>query len=257
MSELPMSGQEGEVRSVGRALDILSLFDGPHPTRHLRELVEGTELPKTTVVRLLATLVQRQLVVQQSEGLYTLGAGFLRWVNVATAGWKVPDGVMAEMRRLSDAVGETCNLYVRQGCYRVVIAQHEPNRSVRNVVPLGARLPLWAGASGKILLAASPQMVEEAAAMANMGPESRDLLRRSVASAGELNHAVTHGEREFGASGVAVGVRGSKGNVIAALALGGPTSRFGAENIDAFLKETTKSAEAVSRIGMPGIELLV
>jgi len=44
------------VRSVSRALGLLTLFDEDHPLHSLRELLERTELPKTTVLRLIQTL---------------------------------------------------------------------------------------------------------------------------------------------------------------------------------------------------------
>ncbi|TMC29087.1 MAG: IclR family transcriptional regulator, partial [Chloroflexi bacterium] len=44
------------VRSVHRALSLLTLFDEEHPARTMRELVEMAQLPKTTALRLIQTL---------------------------------------------------------------------------------------------------------------------------------------------------------------------------------------------------------
>jgi DNA-binding IclR family transcriptional regulator len=69
---------DSSVRSVTRALDLLNLFDHHRPFLTMREIVERSELPKTTVVRLLANLEARALVSVRSDATYTLGAGMLR-----------------------------------------------------------------------------------------------------------------------------------------------------------------------------------
>ena len=83
------------MRSVIRALDLLNLFDHHRPFLTLREIVERSELPKTTVVRLLANLEARALVSVRSDGTYTLGAGMLRWVRMAAALWQVNEATIA------------------------------------------------------------------------------------------------------------------------------------------------------------------
>ncbi|MGP3927828.1 IclR family transcriptional regulator [Streptomyces sp. 8N616] len=253
-----MSNDRGDagVRSVTRTIDLLELFDVEHPARTVRELAEATGLPKTTVVRLVATLVQRDVLAQRPDGSLTLGAGFLRWARVAGSVWELPEQAQEVMRALAEDTGETVNLYVRQGMSRFVVAQHESTATVRNVVPVGTRMPLWAGAAGKVLLAGSPDLVKEAAAASPYGPEAADSLRAAAEAAAELGYAVTHGEREFGASGVAAPVTNGSGRIVAALALGGPTSRFTAERVTGFITAVTEAARRLSNIGLPGLEAL-
>ena len=58
-----VADQQG-VRSVQRALDILSLLTVDRPTVSIRDIVESTGLAKTTVIRLVATLEQSGFYVQ-------------------------------------------------------------------------------------------------------------------------------------------------------------------------------------------------
>ena len=58
---------DGGVRSIARAVEVLELFDVEHPIRTLRELVALTGLPKTTVVRLLATLDSLGLILDRGD----------------------------------------------------------------------------------------------------------------------------------------------------------------------------------------------
>ena len=50
------------VRSVQRALDILSLLTEDRPSVTIRDIVEATGLAKTTVIRLVQTLEQSGLL---------------------------------------------------------------------------------------------------------------------------------------------------------------------------------------------------
>ena len=144
-AEKPAVADAG-VRSVTRVIDLLELFDAAHPTRSLKELVEGTKLPKTTVVRLVATMCARSVLTSRADGFYSLGPEMLRWVRLAGKTWAPPEEVVDIMRQLSADTGETVNLYIRQGLSRVVVAQCESTATVRSVIPLGVPYPLWAGA---------------------------------------------------------------------------------------------------------------
>jgi len=247
----PTSG-EG-VRSIHRALDVLTLFDEHHPTRALRDLVAETGLPKTTVVRVLATLEGRALVARVGETTYTCGPALLRWVRLAESLWQVSPEGRAEMRALVERCGETVNLYVRQGTERVSIAQEEGTATVRSVVAVGEPMPLGRGATAKVLLSGAPD--DLVAALAAEDPElDAGALVRQVAAVRETGYAVSHGERELGASAVAAPVRADDGRVLGALSVSGPTSRFTAERVPGYVEAVVSTAAALGRVGLGSVE---
>jgi len=241
---------ETTVRSITRAVDLLQLFDGHHPYRGLREAVELTGLPKTTVVRLLATLAGQGLVSERADGSYGLGAAFLRWVRLAQDRWQVGADVRAAMRALADECGETINLYVRQDVNRICIAQEEGSATVRSVVPLGVGLPLTVGAPAAVLLAEASESTLDALLTGERG----DDLRVRVSDAAEKGYAVSHGEREQGASAVAAPVRGSRGQVVAALSVSGPTSRFTPERVRHYAKAAIRTASEITQLRLESVE---
>ena len=246
---------DGGVRSITRAVDLLDLFDAGHPARPLREIVRLTELPKTTVVRLLATLEGLGLVVDRQDGTYGLGARFLRWVRLADAMWEISAETREVMRALVDSCGETVNVYIRQDTHRVSIAQQEGTTTVRSVIEVGAQLPLTQGATAKVLLRDAPD--DTWGALAARHPEiDVAALRREVASTGELGYAVTHGERELGASSVAAPIsRGAR--VVAALSISGPTSRFTADRVGGYVDAVTAAARRISHAGLGSVEVFL
>ncbi len=251
--EVVTSKTDGGVRSIARSVEVLQLFDVEHPTRTLREIVASTALPKTTVVRMIATLESLGLLVDQRDSTYSLGAGFLRWVDLAQSLWTVGADARRIMARLVDECGETVNIYIRQDCSRVSIAQVEGTATVRSVVTTGVPYSLDTGASAKILLIDAPESVLRQLFEGCAGGE-RTELANEVAAAADAGYAVTHGERELGASAVAAPVVSTGGRVIAALSMGGPTSRFTPDRVRRYVDAVTAAAAEINRVGLGSVE---
>ncbi|MFD4180644.1 IclR family transcriptional regulator [Rhodococcus sp. NPDC058514] len=243
---------DGGVRSIARAVDVLQLFDLDHPRRTLREIVALTGLPKTTVVRVLATLGALGLIVDQRDSTYGPGAGFLRWVDLARSLWDVDADARRIMARLVDACGETVNVYIRQDLSRISIAQVEGTATVRSVVRVGAPYTLETGAAAKVLLGGAPESVLRQ--LSERPGRDPDTLRREVTAVSEAGYAVSHGERELGASAVAAPILSPDGRVLAALSVGGPTSRFTADRVRRYVDAVTESATEIGSIGLGRVE---
>src|SRR5581483_10131489 len=113
----------------------------------------------------------------------------------------------------------------------------------RHVVRVGDELPLWAGASAKVLLSDAPEaLLARVARRSPGGDRHLATLREWTAAARRDGYAVSHGEREEGLSAVAVPVTGRSGAVVAALALSGPTLRFTADRVPEFAADLKAAA---------------
>jgi DNA-binding IclR family transcriptional regulator len=249
------AGETGEgVRSVLRALDLLGLFDENHRSRSVRELIDATGLPKSTVVRLVATLEQRGLLWTRGDGRLALGTGMLRWAQLAQDAWQMPPEAVERLRALSDeSRGESSRIYIRQSSSRVCVAQHEGTQQLRHVVRVGESMPLWAGASGHVLLTGCrPEDVDRTAAAAGLGPEFAAVLAERVRLAEEQGWAVSHGEREAGVSAIAAPVTDAAGRTVAAVGLGGPTSRFTEDRVAELVPVVTNAAAQLSKLHFIG-----
>jgi DNA-binding IclR family transcriptional regulator len=252
-----MSEGDG-VRSVHRALDLLERFDDEHPTWTLAALTHASGLPKTTVLRLVTTLEQRGLVAAIGPGKYAIGPGFLRWSRLSSTSMEIPPAVRAAMGKLSADTGETANLYIRVGRTRVCLAQAQGTLSVRHTIAVGSSLPLWGGAAAKVLLTdppvlgADPSVIEELALEAPRPTGFAKKLRATVTEAAARGFAISHGERELGASGVAAPVRRSDGRVVAAIAVGGPSTRFSDDRLPAYVAAVRRCADTISATGWSG-----
>lgn len=237
------------VRSIRRALDILSLLTDDKPVVSVRDITEATGLPKTTVLRLVHTLEQSGLLWATAGG-YMAGPGLWRWAYLARQSWQLPPETQATMRELGARHEETVNLYVLRDISRVCVAQQESPRALRHVVQVGDELPLWAGATSKVLLSdAADALLARVASRSPAGPKLLETLRQWAADTRRDGYAVSHGEREEGISAVAVPVTGRSGAVTAALALSGPTLRFTADRVAQFAADLKLAAARMSERG--------
>jgi DNA-binding IclR family transcriptional regulator len=216
----------GGVRSVQRAVEIMSLLTEQRPTVTIREIVEATGLPKTTVLRIVQTLELNGLLSATPTG-YLAGPALWRWAHLVKNSWEPPKETRELMRKLVARQRETVNIYVVHNMARVCIAQEESPMPLRHVVHVGDELPLWAGASSKVLLRDAPtSLLERIVQSAPEGQEQLPLLTKDIAEAAKAGYGVSHGEREVGLSAVAVPILGRQGEVVASLSYSGPTSRF-------------------------------
>jgi DNA-binding IclR family transcriptional regulator len=243
------AGEAQGVRSVQRALDILSLLTEEQPSVAIRDIVEATGLAKTTVIRLVQTLEQSGLLWATSTG-YMAGPGLWRWAHLARHSWELPPETQRMMRDLAARQRETVNVYVVRDIYRVCIAQQESPQPLRHVVHIGDELPLWAGASSKVLLRnASPSLLARVAHSSPFGDGHVRRLQEWIDTAAQDGFAVSHGEREEGLTAVAVPIQSRSGSVVASLSLSGPTMRFSDERIEAFIKDLKSVAQRMAERG--------
>ena len=235
------------VRSVARALQILSAFDDEHAVCSLTELLERSQLPKTTALRLIQTHVRSGFLFRRTDGRFCLGPVLIRLSRAVEVAWRLPLAADATMESVRARTRETVNLYVLEGMSRVCVAQKQGPQHIRFVIPVGVRLPLWAGASGKLLLAHGDRRFFESVLKASGKEEDFSAgLAVELAQIREQGFAVSRDERERGASSVAAPIGDRRGGVTAALAVSGPTSRFTDDRVAEFAAVLTEAVQQMS-----------
>jgi DNA-binding IclR family transcriptional regulator len=239
----------GGVRSVQRAIEIMSLLTEQRPRVTIREVVETTGLPKTTVLRIVQTLENNGLLAATPSG-YVAGPGLWRWAHLAKHNWEPTEAARAVMQELVARQRETVNIYILHNLARVCVTQEESPMALRHVVRVGDELPLWAGASSKVLLRDAPRsLLEQIVHSAPTGPKYLPTLEKEIANAAADGYGISHDEREVGLSAVAVPIHGRRGEVVAALSYSGPTSRFPDERMPELIADLQWAAERLTEQG--------
>lgn len=239
------------VRAVERALDILLVFT-EHNSLGLTEIADKVGLHKSTVHRLLASLegkgfLERDPVTEK----YRLG--FRVWeLSAQLAAQNDDPGILLlpEMERLRDLVGETVSLYIREGNERVRIQAVQSNQAIRRVAPVGVRLPLYVGASSKVLLALADDEVRDRIMSDPSWPASisRGAFLAQLADIRRTGYATSVEEREPGAAAVSAPIMSSGGRLFAALAVSGPSNRLHAEKMKEIAPQVIESARRMGKM---------
>lgn len=239
------------VRSVERAIDILTSFSIEEPILTVPEISQKTGLTKSTVFRLLASLESKGMVQKiPSTYEYKLGIRLLALGNIVQSSLELIDVAKPIMKGLSEKTQETVNINIIQGLKRVCIDRIDGNQALRKVSEVGKLLPLHKGASGKLLLAFSDQEL-----MTKVLKEQREFmseaalneLKLELFDIREKGYATSLSDRLEGTASVSAPIKDYTGKVIAGLTVSGPLVRFTEERIENFIKEVLESSERVSK----------
>jgi DNA-binding IclR family transcriptional regulator len=246
-------GIQTHAKAVERALDILLVFlHAPHELG-ITDLSRSLKLPKATVHRLVTTLAARGFLTRDNAtARYQVGLTLFRLGTLFAAQADVRRAALPVIRDLAQATGETVNLNVVINRRRVCIEKLESTHDIRHAVELGRPSPLYAGASGKLLLAFLPDgeidaiLAEGMPALTPRTIVSATRLRRQLEEIHRRGYATSSDERVAGASAVSAAVRDGSGRVAAGLTISGPTYRFTPTRQRRYIRLAAAAAERIS-----------
>lgn len=198
----------GGAAAVDRALSVLSSFRAGDQSLSLAELAERTQLYKSTVLRLLASLEHGRLVRRTAEGHYALGPEVARLHALYAASFSLEAVVMPVLQELARATRESAAFHVRQGDQRLCLHRVDSPQPVRDHIRAGDLLPLDRGAGGRVLSAFSGAE----------GPLYDDIRKTGI--------VVLEGDRMPELSGISAPVFNAAGELAGAVTLTMPTPRL-------------------------------
>ena len=139
------------LRSIGRALDVLNCFDGQTPLS-LKEIGVQTNLPESTLFRVLLTLEKHEYLLQDVDGTYQLSSRLLfGWL--AQAANHVRDIALPEIERLANTFNETVSVSYLYDDRIHVLDCKETFHEIRMSNKIGRILPPHCSAMGKVITA--------------------------------------------------------------------------------------------------------
>ena len=172
-------------QTLDRGLRVLRVLADSPEGLTVTELSGRLEVNRTVVYRLISTLEQHGLVRRDARGRLFVGLGVLHLAGAVQP--VLRDLAMPVLRSLAEAVGSTAHLTVADGDEALALAVVEPTWTNFHVAyRIGARHPLSQGAAGKAIGLLAP-------------------------GADPSSYAVTSGELQSGARGLAAPVRGVDG----------------------------------------------
>jgi len=145
-------------KTVDKGLQILAAFTVERSSLSLDDLAKSTGMPTSTLYRFLQGLLRSGYVARDAATQqYRLGPAVLRLGRVAELGLDVRSAAIPWMDRLFAETGETIYLSVPFGLERLCVETRQQRRpGVVFSLRQGLTSPLYAGASGTVLLAFLP-----------------------------------------------------------------------------------------------------
>jgi IclR family acetate operon transcriptional repressor len=245
---------------VVRALRLLRAFSDARPEWSLADLSRELKLSKPTAYRLLAALEDQRLVARhEPAGAYRLGPAAIELGARAQRASGVAVAARPEMESLTLATGETSSVEVLEGDETLILDEVPGDHLIGTSPSIGTRWPAHATSTGKVLLAAllerDPAMVHGMARRAggrlrSLTPNTVRSTARLVAELGRVarqGYAMANGELEAGYVAIGAPVRRHDGVTVAAICLGGPSTRFTEARIPSLVRAVREAAARVSQ----------
>lgn len=241
------SKEESGLRTVQRALDILSCFSEERQELTLTDISKEMNLAMSTTTRLLKALEMNHFVEKNQETMkYRLGQRLYLLGYIAGKSIKLRELAKPLMYTLRDETKETVNLYVLDHKSRVCIEQAEGPQSIRHLVKIGEKAPLYAGAGGKVPLAFQSEEFQQQVFASEADHMTMEEWQKECRHILETHTACSIDEREVGSAAVAAPIFNIHGEVQACLSISGPTQRFTEDVIPQLRQKVKEHAEKLS-----------
>jgi DNA-binding IclR family transcriptional regulator len=240
-----------EMKSLRKISQVLDCFTPAEPRLDLQTLAERTGLPKATIHRLLASLKEIGLVVQDgNRGAYRLGLRLLSLGGVALSDLDVPRYARKPAAMLMNQSSEAVHVCVFDGQNVVSIDRHEMSESNNEIIRL-EREPAYCTGTGKAILAALPE--DTARTQLTNDPErytsntitDPKLLMDELSKTRSRGYSIDNEERQYGIRCVGAAIR-HRNKVVGAISLTGPKERFSDDRITVLADLIMATAERIS-----------
>jgi IclR family KDG regulon transcriptional repressor len=231
---------------------VLALFSPEQPELSVREIARVFRWPKSTAYRILSRIEASGFLDRdEHSGAYRLGIRLAAYGELARHSTSLQRVVSPWLRKLSDATSETATLMLFNGIEGVTVDVVESFQPLMLPGLLGGSMPLHATAGGKALLAWAPPGRQSAfmnRPLTRYTPNTiTDVaeLERELEKSRKRGYTTVSGERVEDVYGVAAPVFDHRGEVNAALTVGGPRRRVTAK-WDMMSSAVMDAASAVS-----------
>lgn len=227
-----MEKQEPKVKSLAKALKVLSCFTVQEPILGVTELAERMGVTKSNIHNILSTFHSMGYLERLPDGRYTLGLKMLEYAFIINQNLGYPNAVYDILVETAGKVGEIVYFGLPYGTKVLYLYVAHPTDRMR-VLPyrdiLGETAPFYCTGIGKAMLAHMPEE-EWLDRIGDIRPQYQantmtdleailDELRRTK----RRGYAIDDVERDPNVRCVGVPVYNSSGKLVAGISASGPS----------------------------------
>jgi IclR family pca regulon transcriptional regulator len=242
------------LEALARGLRVIEAFNRERRQLTLSDIARAVDLPRASVRRTLATLVQLGYA-ETDDRMFRLTPRILSLASAYLSSNAISGILQPAIERLSQDVNEACSAAVRDGDDVIMIAHATPKRVIDVSAQIGLRLPAIASSLGRVVLAALDDAALDAF-LAQVTPRKltptttldKRALRKAVLKARADGFSYVDQEVEVGFRSISVPLRRLDGRVVASLNIGAQSERSSARTmLNVFLPKLRDTADKLRR----------
>lgn len=243
------------VQSVDRTLSILELMADYDDGLGITELSKKVGLHKSTVHRLLATLIYKGYVIQDHQtNRYRLTLKIFELGNKIVEDMDILKASKSHTESLMKSVNEVVHLVIRDDDHIIYIDKVEANNTIRMASNIGRRSPLYSTSVGKAILAHldDEEVLEiwrnsDVKKFTDKTITDYDLFRNELEKVRLKGYAEDDEENELGVRCIGAPVFNYRGKVEGAISISGPTLRVTKGKVEEIADVVKKYANLISK----------
>ncbi|MEU1525962.1 IclR family transcriptional regulator [Nocardia rhamnosiphila] len=251
-SEAP--GGRDVVGAVLKACTLLGHFSADRPAWTLNDLTVASGMNKTTVFRLMATLIQAGWVDRTDEGGYRIAMPVFEIGSAALSKLDIRAAAKPFMSDLATTFGNTAYLMVpaEQGAVCIDLLEGR-NSLVVAGINVGSVMPYHAAAGPVVMLAHSEALRDRW-----IGENLPAITDRTITDPGRLvehldeiveaGYSLSNSDYLPGVAAVAAPILGRDGSVVASISVGGRAEEFQDDVLAAKIDKVRNAGARITRI---------
>ena len=227
------------VKYVSRALDIIAFVGEKKGGLGVTEIANRMDINKSSVYRILSTLVQYGYIEQEEEtSRYKLGYKFLEVSSRLLESIDIRKEAFPYLQQLENETNEVIHLVVYDQGEVVYIEKLDGGETLRMHSKVGKRAPMHCTSVGKAILAHLPdEVVLDVLSRKGMPAHTsytitnQEQFLKELQFVRERGYALDNEENEYGITCMAVPLFDHTGKVISAMSISGPSIRMTEERL--------------------------
>lgn len=246
--------QNQRILVIGKAFCLLRTFDYEKPELSLAELAKKNGLNPVTAYRILQTLVDENILIQNPDNSnYRLGYGLVKLGDIAKSNSSLLKTAHPHLEKLTKLYGETSLLDVLDKNQRIKTILIVPSTFRLGTNPnFEEPLNPHCTATGKVHLAHLPQKQLQQYIDSGLEASTTNTITDPERLVEELEkirasgYALNLEEQEIGFIAIGAPVYDLRGQLIGAVTLGGPANRMTEQKLPEIIASVKESANAIS-----------
>ena len=220
------------------------------------EVNHTLQLPKPTIHRLFSTLEEVGFLQRDIDGRsYTPGRRMRQLAGGILSSLRVRTARLAILTRMSQAVGETCNIALPERDSMLYVERVETEWPLRIQLPIGSRVPFYCTAAGKMYLSTlTDSHLRRYVAASTFEPHTShtlcdpDRLLAEIERVRADGYSVDREEFMEGMVALAVPITEANGRLLSTLSFHAPTQRFDVARALEYLPQIRACAAELSQL---------